>query len=79
MSSSSSKYVKEMVLVPKQQGGQTGWSAPPPIPAPIAGGGGGGLPKGLYWQRQMLLDKLNNAPVVDKAIEILQKNERLRR
>lgn len=76
---SARKYAREMVLVPKseqQQGGGGGGQAlPPPPPSPsdpiMQKTPDASMPP-LYWQRQMLLDQLRTAPVVDQAIGILQ-------
>ena len=72
-----SKYVREMVLVPKseQQGGRP--VLPPPLPRPPPPPTDPIMQKTqdmppLYWQRQMLLDQLRTAPALDQAIGLLQ-------
>lgn len=61
----TSKYVREMVLVPKQQ--QAGGGQQPAVPIHDSRQ----LPP-LYWQRQALLSQWQSAPVVDEAIRLLQ-------
>lgn len=67
----ASKYVREMVLVPKataQQGGQLTQTSPPVDTVMMQQQQ---MPP-LYWQGQMLLDQLNTAPVLEQAIRLLQ-------
>lgn len=68
-------YVKEMVLVPKQQMG--GQSVPPVVPdtrqqPPVVVSNAEKPLPPLYWQRQQVLSDLHSAPVVDEAIRILR-------
>ena len=73
-SSTKNKYVREMVLIPKSQPYiQKGGQAPPHPPHPPLAAGVSQPPTSVYWQRPMLLDSINNAPVIDKAIELLQR------
>ena len=67
-----SKYVREMVLVPKsEQQQQGGRPVPPTSPPPTQKTPDTTMPP-LYWQRQRLLDQLHTAPMVDQAIGLLQ-------